>query len=47
MPADGELVIFHDDHLGAASGSAKVTLLSWPDMAGLDIGGWKGDAFAR
>ena len=45
--ADGELVIFHDDHLGrTASGSAKVTLLSWPDMAGLDIGGWKGDAFA-
>ena len=45
--ADGELVIFHDDHLGrTASGSAKVTLLSWPDMAGLDVGGWKGDAFA-
>jgi len=45
--ADGELVIFHDDHLGrTASGSVKVTLLSWPDMAGLDIGGWKGDAFA-
>ena len=45
--ADGELVIFHDDHLGrTASGSAKVTLLSWPDIAGLDIGGWKGDAFA-
>jgi glycerophosphoryl diester phosphodiesterase len=45
--ADGELVIFHDDHLGrTTSGSAKVTSLSWPDMAGLDIGGWKGDAFA-
>jgi len=45
--ADGELVIFHDDHLGrTASGSAKVTLLFWSEMAGLDIGGWKGDAFA-
>ena len=45
--ADGELVIFHDDHLGrTASGSAKVASLSWPEMAGLDIGGWKGDAFA-
>ena len=33
--ADGELVIFHDDHLGrTASGSAKVSLLSWPDMVG-------------
>jgi len=45
--ADGELVIFHDDHLGrTASGSAKVASLSWPEMAELDIGGWKGDAFA-
>ena len=45
--ADGELAIFHDDHLGrTASGSAKVASLSWPDVAGLDIGGWKGDAFA-
>ena len=45
--ADGELVIFHDDHLGrTASGSAKVTSLSWPEMAELDIGSWKGDAFA-
>ena len=45
--ADGELVIFHDDHLGrTASGWAKVSLLSWPDMVGLDIGGWKDDAFA-
>jgi glycerophosphoryl diester phosphodiesterase len=45
--ADGELVIFHDDHLGrTASGSAKVASLSWPEMAGLDIGGWKGDTFA-
>ena len=45
--ADGELAIFHDDHLGrTASGSAKVSLLSWPDMVGLDIGGWKDDAFA-
>ena len=45
--ADGELVIFHDDHLGrTASGSAKVASLSWPEMTGLDIGGWKGDKFA-
>jgi glycerophosphoryl diester phosphodiesterase len=45
--ADGELVIFHDDHLGrTAWGSAKVASLSWPEMAGLDIGGWKGDTFA-
>ena len=45
--ADGELVIFHDAYLGrTASGSSKVASLSWPDMAGLDIGGWKGDAFA-
>ena len=37
--ADGELVIFHDTHLGrTASGSAKVTSLSWPDMADLDVG---------
>ena len=45
--ADGELAIFHDAHLGrTAPGSAKVTSLSWPDMAEFDIGSWKGDAFA-
>ena len=45
--ADGELVIFHDTHLGrTAPGSAKVTSLSWPDMAELDVGSWKGSAFA-
>ena len=45
--ADGELVIFHDTHLGrTAPGSAKVTSLSWLDMAELDVGGWRGDAFA-
>ena len=45
--ADGELAIFHDTHLGrTAPGSAKVTSLSWPDMAELDVGSWKGDAFA-
>jgi len=45
--ADGELVIFHDAHLGrTAPGSAKVTSLSWPEMAEFDIGSWKGDAFA-
>ena len=45
--ADGELVIFHDAHLGrTAPGSAQVTSLSWPDMAEFDIGSWKGDAFA-
>ena len=44
--ADGELVIFHDAYLGrTAPGSAKVTSLSWPKMAELDIGGWKGSAF--
>ena len=45
--ADQELVIFHDTHLGrTASGSAKVTSLSWPDMAELDVGGWKGNTFS-
>ena len=45
--ADGELVIFHDARLGrTAPGSAQVTSLSWPDMAELDVGSWKGDAFA-
>ena len=45
--ADGELVIFHDAHLGrTAPGSAQVTSLSWPDMAELDVGSWKGSAFA-
>ena len=45
--ADGELAIFHDAHLGrTAPGSAKVTSLSWPDIAEFDIGSWKGDAFA-
>ena len=45
--ADGELVIFHDTDLGRTTpGSAKVTALSWPDMAELDVGSWKGDAFA-
>jgi glycerophosphoryl diester phosphodiesterase len=44
--ADGELVIFHDAHLGrTASGSAQVTSLSWPDMAELDVGSWRGDTF--
>ena len=45
--ADQELAIFHDTHLGrTAPGSTKVTSLSWPDMAELDVGSWKGDAFA-
>ena len=45
--ADTELVIFHDTHLGrTAPGSAKVTSLSWPDMAELDVGSWKASAFA-
>lgn len=45
--ADGELAIFHDTHLGrTAPGSAKVSSLSWPDMAELDIGSWKGASFA-
>ena len=45
--ADGELAIFHDTHLGRTTpGSAKITSLSWPDMAELDIGSWKGAAFA-
>ena len=45
--ADQELAIFHDTHLGrTAPGSAKVTSLSWPDMAKLDVGSWKGGAFA-
>ena len=44
--ADGELVIFHDAHLGrTAPGSTQVTSLSWPDMAELDIGSWKGYTF--
>ena len=44
--ADGELVIFHDTHLGrTAAGSARVTSLSWLDMAELDVGSWKGSAF--
>ena len=39
--ADQELAIFHDTHLGrTAPGSAKVTSLSWPDMAELDVGSW-------
>ena len=45
--ADGELALFHDTHLGrTAPGSAQVTALSWPDMAELDVGSWKGDAFS-
>ena len=45
--ADGELVIFHDAHLGrTAPGSAQVTSLVWPDMAELDVGSWKSSAFA-
>ena len=45
--ADGELVIFHDAHLGrTAPGSTQVTSLSWPVIAELDIGSWKGDTFA-
>ena len=45
--ADGELAIFHDTHLGrTAQGSTKVTSLSWLDMADLDVGSWKGSAFA-
>ena len=45
--ADQELVIFHDDHLGrTAPGSARVTSLSWLDMAELDMGSWKGGVFA-
>ena len=45
--ADGELVIFHDTHLGrTAPGSAQVTSLSWPDMAELDVASWKASEFA-
>ena len=45
--ADGELVIFHDAHLGrTAPGSTRVTSSSWPVIAELDIGSWKGDAFS-
>jgi len=45
--ADDELVIFHDTRLGrTAPGSAKVTSLSWPDMAELDVGSWKGNTFS-
>lgn len=45
--ADGELVIFHDAHLGrTAPGSAEITALCWPDLAELDVGSWKGAAFA-
>ncbi|OUV68922.1 MAG: hypothetical protein CBC82_00550 [Cellvibrionales bacterium TMED122] len=45
--ADGELAIFHDTHLGrTAPGSAKVASLSWPDMAELDVGGWKDNTFS-
>ena len=45
--ADGELVIFHDTHLGRTTpGSAKVTSLVWPDMAELDVGSWKGNTFS-
>ena len=45
--ADGELVIFHDTHLGRTTpGSAKVASLSWPDMAELDVGSWKGNTFS-
>ena len=45
--ADGELAIFHDTHLGrTAPGSAKVSSLTWPAMAELDIGSWRGAAFA-
>ena len=45
--ADGELVIFHDAHLGrTVPGSAKITSLSWPDMAEMDVGSWKGDTFS-
>ena len=45
--ADQELAIFHDTHLGrTALGSTKVTSLCWPDMAELDVGSWKEDAFA-
>jgi glycerophosphoryl diester phosphodiesterase len=44
--ADGELVIFHDAHLGrTAAGTAQVTAMSWPEVAELDIGSWKGAAF--
>ena len=44
---DGELVIFHDTHLGRTTpGSAKVASLSWPDIAELDVGSWKDSAFA-
>ena len=44
--ADGELLIFHDAHLGrTATGTDKVTALSWPELAELDIGSWKGAAF--
>ena len=45
--ADGELVIFHDACLGrTAPESAKVTSLSWSDMATLDVGSWRDAAFA-
>ena len=45
--ADGELLIFHDAHLGrTAMGSARVTFLRWTDVAELDVGSWKSDTFS-
>ena len=44
--ADGELLIFHDAYLGrTTAGTAQVTALSWPELAELDVGSWKGAAF--
>ncbi|MGA0433274.1 MAG: glycerophosphodiester phosphodiesterase [Luminiphilus sp.] len=45
--ADGELVIFHDETLGrTASGEGDIREMTWPEVAVLDVGSWKGSEFA-
>jgi len=44
--ADGELVVMHDPTVDRTTdGSGAVAQLPWADLARLDAGGWRGDAW--
>ena len=46
--ADGDLIIFHDEMLGrTANGEGDIRMMSWHEVAALDVGSWKGPVFTN
>lgn len=47
LSRDGEVVVVHDESLKRTAGvAARVAELTWTELSGLDVGRWKGGAFA-